>query len=76
MRAAEESHLEAAKLLIDANANVNAVGRIGKTPLSQAYDYEWRYRKRNPVVDLLLDCGAVELGEYTKAYSNWVRPRK
>jgi ankyrin repeat protein len=74
MRAAQKSHMESAMLLIEAGADVNAAGHIGKTPLSQAYDYEWRYRKRNPVVDLLLENGASNLGAYSKAYSNWKRP--
>ena len=58
MFAAGNAHVRATELLIEAGANVNHASGFKTTPLSKAYEYEWRFKKRNPVVELLLSAGA------------------
>jgi ankyrin repeat protein len=74
MAAAQRGNLEAAELLINAGADVHAESRYGRTPLAMAYDREWRYGRRNPIVDLLLRLGATNLGAYHDKFKEFQRP--
>jgi ankyrin repeat protein len=72
--AAGRGNNEGSRMLITAGADVNAESPYGRTPLAMAYEYEQRYRRRNPAVDVLLEAGAINLGAYTSAFQDWERP--
>jgi ankyrin repeat protein len=74
MAAALTGELECARLLLEAGADVNAKSAMGKVPLSEAYDYENRHRKRNPVLDLLVAAGAKVKPSKNWDWNKWQRP--
>lgn len=67
MHACTFGFVEAAKLLLDAGADIDVTAnQVGKTALSQALEFEWRQGERSPIVDFILAGGARNCGWYER----------
>ncbi|MEZ6073135.1 MAG: ankyrin repeat domain-containing protein [Pirellulales bacterium] len=74
--AADNANEDICRFLIERGADVNVVTSLGNTPLAAAYSSEFRSNKRSPVVELLIESGATNLGAYRKAYPSSHRPKE